>query len=222
MKILIADDHTLLADSLQTLLEANGYEVVATVANGVDALAAAERWLPEIALIDVEMPVMNGIEATRLITERCPETTVVMISGSDDEKLLFAALEAGARGFLLKDLEPSRLLTLIEGAARGELALSPRLVHHALIYLSRRGSHTDPDALTEREREVLRLMTEGTTSNRRLSKALHVSENTVKFHVRNILDKLHLHNRAQAVGYALRHQMVPLAGSALDPTDRQS
>jgi DNA-binding NarL/FixJ family response regulator len=137
---------------------------------------------------------------------------VVILTASDDDAHLFEAIKGGARGYLLKDLESKRFFELLEGVARDEPALTPTLAKKLLEEFARPrqrddGAH-DPDALTEREQEVLELMVEGVTSNRELARDLRVSENTVKFHVRNILDKLHLHNRAQAVAFALRSGLV--------------
>jgi DNA-binding NarL/FixJ family response regulator len=139
----------------------------------------------------------------------------VILTASTEDEDLFEALKAGAHGYLLKDLRAETFLELLDGALRGQPALTPELSRKVLRAFSRPGreAHKDPDALTERELEVLRLMAEGVTSNRQLALRLELSENTVKFHVRNILDKLHLHNRAQAVGYALRSKVVK-------PTDR--
>ena len=141
-----------------------------------------------------------------------PELKVVILTASMEDDDLFEALRAGAHGYLLKNLEADSFFDLLDRALAGEPALTPQLSRKVLQAFTRRETarpqHEDPDALTEREHEVLELMVEGVTSNRQLAKRLEVSENTVKFHVRNILDKLHLHNRAQAVGHALRRGMV--------------
>ena len=122
MKILIADDHEMLADSLRVLLEAHGHDVIATVGTGCDAVAIAEQHRPDLALLEVAMPEMNGIEATRKIAESSPSTTVVMVSGIDDRDVRSAAIDAGASGFVVKSLQPARLLPMIEAAARGRAA----------------------------------------------------------------------------------------------------
>jgi DNA-binding NarL/FixJ family response regulator len=207
MKILIADDHPMIVDSLRCLLEDHGHEVVATANNGATAVSAATSMKPDIALLDISMPVMNGIDATRKIIANAPGTKVVLLTGNDDERLFVTALDAGASGYLLKDLKPEKFVTLLESATDGDLVLSPKLTQRVLELLSR-SKQANPDALTEREQEVMRCMTEGITSNRKLASTLGVSENTVKFHVRNILDKLHVNSRAQAVGLALRNHLI--------------
>jgi DNA-binding NarL/FixJ family response regulator len=210
MRILIADDHALFRNSLRSLLEARDYEVVAEAGSGQDAVKLAWQHKPDLVLMDLTMPGMDGLAATRQLAAELPEIRVVILTASEDEAHLFEAVKAGAKGYLMKNLESDQFFQLLEGVSRGEPALGPALARRLLEEFAKgpRRSREDPDALTEREMEVLELMVKGTTSNRRLAKALGVSENTVKFHVRNILDKLHLHNRAQVVGYALRHRLV--------------
>jgi DNA-binding NarL/FixJ family response regulator len=167
--------------------------------------------------MDLSMPGLNGLAATRLISAEMPQVKVVVLTASDDDANLFEAIKSGAQGYLLKNLESKEFIALLEGVGRGEPALTPLLASKLLQEFARpprpaTESH-DPDALTDREREVLELLVHGVTSNRKLAKQLGVSENTVKFHVRNILDKLHLHNRAQVVGFALRHGMVAPPGN---------
>jgi DNA-binding NarL/FixJ family response regulator len=212
LRVLIADDHPLFRDGLQSLLIARGIEVVAEAANGREALELAWKHRPDVVLMDLMMPAMDGLEATRLLSAQLPDIKVVMLTVVDDDAKLFEAIKSGARGYLLKNLESDRFFELLEGVAHGEPALTPSLARKLLEEFARpterRREPEDPDALTEREREVLELMVDGVTSNRRLASRLGVSENTVKFHVRNILDKLHLHNRAQVVAFALRHKLV--------------
>jgi len=194
------------------LLEARGHEVVGEASDGRQAIEIAGRLRPDLVLMDLLMPVLNGIEATRQVTAQLPELKVVILTASMEDEDLFEALRAGAHGYLLKNLEADSFFDLLDRALAGEPALTPQLSRKVLQAFTKppatRPPHEDPDALTDREREVLELMVDGITSNRQLAKRLEVSENTVKFHVRNILDKLHLHNRAQAVSHALRHGMV--------------
>ncbi|MEP7011743.1 MAG: response regulator transcription factor [Acidobacteriota bacterium] len=212
MKILIADDHALFRDGLRSLLEARGYEVIGEAKNGREAIDLARSLRPSVVLMDLTMPEVDGLAATRAICAELPDVKVTVLTASDDDANLFEAIKSGAQGYLLKDLEANSFFALLEGLERGEPALSPALARKVLAELARPASShkeaEDPDALTEREREVLELMVSGVTSNRKLAKQLGVSENTVKFHVRNILDKLHVHNRAQVVGFALRKGMV--------------
>ena len=216
MKILIADDHALFRDSLRSLLEAHGLEVIGEARNGREAVELAKKLKPEVVLMDLSMPEMDGLSATKLISADQPEVKVVVLTASDEDAKLFEAIKSGAQGYLLKNLESEDFFSLLDGVNRGEPALTPALARKLLQEFARpaqpQATQHDPDALTDREREVLELLVNGITSNRKLAKQLGVSENTVKFHVRNILDKLHLHNRAQVVGFALRHGIVAASG----------
>ena len=215
MRILIADDHPLFRDGLRSLLQSQGHEVVAEARDGKQAIELAGRLRPDLVLMDVSMPEMDGVAATRELTAQHPDVKVVILTASEQNETLFDAIKAGAQGYLLKNLEAEEFFNLLDRASRGEPALTPTLARKLLQEFARPTAappsgeaQTDPDTLTDREREVLELMVEGVTSNRKLAKRLGLSENTVKFHVRNILDKLRLHSRAQAVGYAMRHKIV--------------
>jgi DNA-binding NarL/FixJ family response regulator len=216
MNILIADDHALFRDSLRSLLEARGLTVVGEARNGREAVELARKLEPDVVLMDLSMPEMDGLAATRLISADHPGVKVVVLTASEEDSKLFEAIKSGAQGYMLKNLESGEFFTLLEGIDRGEPALTPALARKLLQEFAKPpAAHTqnqDPDALTERELEVLELLVQGITSNRKLAKELGVSENTVKFHVRNILDKLHLHNRAQVVSYAIRNRIVESPG----------
>jgi DNA-binding NarL/FixJ family response regulator len=218
MRVLIADDHTLFRDSLRSLLASRGFEIVGEAREGREAVELARRLQPDVVLMDLAMPGLDGLAATRLISAEMPQVKVVVLTGSDEDANLFEAIKSGAQGYLLKNLESREFFALLAGVDRGEPALTPFLASKLLQEFARpprpAAEAHDPDALTDREREVLELLVRGVTSNRKLAKQLGVSENTVKFHVRNILDKLHLHNRAQVVGFALRHGMVSPPGQA--------
>jgi DNA-binding NarL/FixJ family response regulator len=211
MKLVIADDHALFRESLKALLEARGYTVLAEAKNGREAVALAHRHKPDVLLMDLAMPEVDGLSATRLIAADLPEVKVVILTASDDDQSLFEAVKSGAQGYLLKNLDAGDFFEQLDRVARGEPALTPALARKLMREFAKPApSRTeDPDALTERELDVLRCLVDGVTSNRKLADRLGVSENTVKFHVRNILDKLHLHNRAQVVAFALRHRIVP-------------
>ena len=217
MRILIADDHHLFRDGLRSLLSAQGHEVVGEAKNGKEAIELARKILPDIVLMDVSMPEMNGIDATRQLTTELPAVKVLILTASEDDANLFDAIKAGAQGYLLKNLEADDFFAMLDKASAGEPALTPALARRLLQEFAKPAPPVaekeeqrtiDEEALTPREREVLELMVEGVTSNRKLAKRLGLSENTVKFHVRNILDKLRVHDRAQVVGYALRKKMV--------------
>ena len=220
MRILIADDHALFRDGLRSLLTASGHEVIAEAKNGREAVQLAKQNRPELVLMDLSMPELDGLAATKLLTADLPEMKVIILTASDDDANLFEAIKSGAQGYLLKNLEADDFFSMLDKASRGEPALTPALARKLLQEFAKqpepaaaRATGEDPDALTSREREVLELMVEGVTSNRRLAKRLGLSENTVKFHVRNILDKLHVHNRAQVVAYALRNRIVEPGGT---------
>jgi DNA-binding NarL/FixJ family response regulator len=216
MRILVADDHALFRDSLASLLSSHRHEVIGQASNGREAVQLTMRLKPDLVLMDLQMPEMDGLEATRLICADAAGTKVVILTGADDDENLFEAIKSGAQGYLLKNLEADDFFTLLERVANGEPGLTPSLARKLLREFaspSRTDQRSDPDALTDREREVLELLVQGITTNRKLAKTLGVSENTVKFHVRNILDKLHLNNRAQVVSFALRHRLVPMPPS---------
>lgn len=211
MRVLIADDHALFRDGLRSLLDARGIEVVAEARNGREAVSLAREHLPEIVLMDLTMPEMTGLEATRLISADLPEVKVVVLTASEDDADLFEAIKSGAQGFLPKDIESARLFAMLDGVMRGEPALTPGLARKLLTEFAHPAPAAAPVAaalLTEREREVLELLVEGVTSNHDLADRLFISENTVKYHLRNILTKLHVQNRAQVIAYAVRNRLV--------------
>jgi DNA-binding NarL/FixJ family response regulator len=198
-------------DGLRSLLQARGHEVAGQAQNGREAVELARSLLPDLVLMDVSMPELGGVAATRAITEEMPAVKVIMLTASEEDETLFEAIKAGAQGYLLKNLEADEFFALLDRAAHGEPALNAHLARKLLVEFAKPSAQAgagDPDALTAREKEVLELMVQGVTSNRKLAKRLALSENTVKFHVRNILDKLRVHDRAQVVGYAFKHKMV--------------
>src|SRR6266536_1293096 len=218
MRVLIADDHPLFRDGLRSLLEARGIDVVAEARNGREAVEQAHRLAPDVVLMDLNMPELGGLEATRLISATQPAVKVVVLTASEDDADLFEAIKSGAQGYLFKNLDSAEFFALLEGVARGEPALTPGLARKLLGEFARPAAPTQPthadetQLLTDRESEVLNLLVQGITNNRELAELLEVSENTVKYHLRNILDKLHVQNRAQVVAYAVRHGMVEPRG----------
>jgi DNA-binding NarL/FixJ family response regulator len=217
VRILIADDHSLFRDGLRSLLLAQGHEVVGEARNGREAVLLAHEQHPDLVLMDLSMPELDGIGATRAILTDMPNVKVIILTASDEDANLFDAIKAGAQGYLLKNLEADDFFAMLDRASRGEPALTPALARRLLNEFAKPSAEAQSavqgEDLTAREREVLELMVEGITSNRKLAKRLGVSENTIKFHVRNILDKLRLHSRAQVVGYALRNRIVDSGGS---------
>ncbi|MHB1006096.1 MAG: response regulator [Chloroflexota bacterium] len=213
-KVLVVDDHPLFRGGLAKILAGKGVDVVGEAADGFEAVEAAERLRPDIVLMDLNMPRCGGLEATRMIGERLPDTRVVILTVSDLDEDLFAAIRAGADGYLLKNVDPDDLVHLLERIALGEApisgAIASRLLAEFAVRLKEPGEpHAVPPThvLTAREIEVLRCVASG-SSNREVAAALAISENTVKNHLRSILEKLHLANRVQAVAYAIRQGMV--------------
>ena len=214
MRILLADDHALFRDGVASLLGAWGHEVVGQAADGAAAIEMADRYEPDVVLMDVAMPGTGGLEATRRISAEHPRIAIVMLTASEDVEDLFAAIKAGARGYLLKNLESADLRGMLAAVARGEAAITPAIAARILTELARpeqappgASSRSDPDRLTERELDVLRLVVAG-LRNKEIAAALGISENTAKFHLRNILDKLHAQNRTEVVARAMREGLV--------------
>lgn len=213
MRVLIADDHGLFRDGLRSLLEARGVDVVGEARNGREAIDLVRKLRPDVVLMDLAMPEFNGLDATRLLTAEFPEVKVIVVTASEEDSSLFEAIKSGAQGYIFKNLEAPQFFELLEGVMRGEPALTPRLARKLLTEFARpaqAGTQRErhPDELTVREYDVLHLLVQGVTSNRDLAERLVISENTVKYHLRNILDKLHLQNRAQVIAYAVRHGLV--------------
>lgn len=212
MRVVIADDHALFRDGLRSLLEAQAIEVLAEARNGNEAVELARLHRPEIVLMDLNMPQVDGLAATRLISVEMPDVRVVVLTASDDDADLFEAVKSGAQGYLQKSLEAEEREEFLEGVLKDEPALTPVLARKVLGEFIRAPQEPAPQPfgspLTEREQDVLELLVSGVTSNRDLADKLFISENTVKYHLRNILDKLHLNNRAQVVAFAVRHGLV--------------
>ncbi|MBI3931122.1 MAG: response regulator transcription factor [Chloroflexi bacterium] len=216
-RVLIVDDHDLFRDGIASLLRARGYEVVGEASDGIEAVARAGELKPELILMDIRMPNMDGLEATRLIKADVPEAKVVMLTVSDEEEDLFEAIKSGASGYLLKNLKADIFFELIAGVASGEAPISPRMAARMLQEFSRNPNVSKPgevqyQSLTARETEVLRLVAAG-QGNREIAAELFITESTVKYHLRKILDKLHLKNRAQVIAYAARRGPGPGRGA---------
>lgn len=194
------------------LREEQGFDIVGEARDGREAIEKARELMPDLILMDVSMPHMNGIEATRRIKEELPYVKIVMLSASDEDSDLFEAVKNGAQGYLLKDMEPGELFDMVRGSFRGEAPISRRTARKILGELSRhplppRGGHPFQEKLSPREQEVLEHLTKGQT-NKEIASSLGISENTVKNHLKNILEKLHLKNRVEAAAYAFREGLA--------------
>jgi DNA-binding NarL/FixJ family response regulator len=216
IRVLVADDQRLVRDGIASLLSIqDGIEVVGTASNGEEAVEQALAQKPEVALMDIRMPIMDGVEATRRIKRELPECQVLMLTTFDDEEYVLDALSAGACGYLLKDIPANDLASAIKAAYQGIYQLDPGVAGKMLLALSAdRGRaepaiavpHTTAD-LSAREVEVLRLIAKG-ASNREIAEHLVISEGTVKNHISNILNRLGLRDRTQAAIYARDHELL--------------
>ena len=213
LRVLLVDDHVLFRKGVRALLSAReGVEVVGEAGDGIEAVNRARETVPDVILMDVHIPRCDGLEAVRAIKREMPHTKIVMLTVADDDETLFQAIKSGAHGYLLKKLEPQQLFDMLGAVSRGEAALSPAMMAKVLDEFQRpRKGGEEPgeirEELTPREVEVLEQVVKGAT-NREIATALSITENTVKIHLRNILEKLHLQNRIQAAVYAVREGLV--------------
>jgi two-component system NarL family response regulator len=215
-RVLVVDDKELFRQGLVNLLESRSeVQVVGQAANGLEALEQARRLVPEVILMDIDMPVCDGIRATVLIKKELPRINIIVLTLSEDDKNLYTAIKAGATGYLLKDVTLDELIKGILSVKRGEAVIFPSMAVKLLKEFSQR---FEPDegsgemlnetlGLSEREREVLNLIAAGAT-NREIAHRLVIAENTAKVHVRNVLDKLHVRNRQQAVALAIKEGLA--------------
>jgi two-component system response regulator NreC len=212
LRILLADDHTLVRQGLRKLIEARPeWEVVAEAGNGRDAVRAALELTPHVAIIDIAMPQLNGIEATRQIVRRAPEVRVLVLSMYADEDYVTQVMKAGAAGYLLKDSADTDLTQAVIAVAQGKSFFSPAIAKTMLDeyvrHLAERGITDRYDALSEREREVFQLIAEG-RSNKQVAELLYLSVSTVETHRAHIMEKLDVHNAAELVLYAVRKGVI--------------
>ena len=210
IRILVVDDHPLFRRGVVATLNAQpDMQVVGEASNGYEALERVRELVPDLILMDIQMPDCDGLEATRLIMDEMPYARIVMLTVSDDDQCLFEAIKAGAQGFLLKNLEPEDLAEMVWGVFRGEAPISRTTASRILREFGRqaRGENISLADLSAREREVLGLVAQG-LSNQEIAQSLTVSVHTVKNHLRNVLDKLHLENRVQAAVFAVRQGLI--------------
>jgi two-component system nitrate/nitrite response regulator NarL len=213
LRILLVDDHVLFRKGLARLLDAQpDFEVVGEAADGAEAIQRVQALRPDVVLMDLRMPVCDGLEATREIKRDHPSVRVVMLTVSEDDQDFFAAIRCGADGYLVKDMRPEGLFRELRGLANGEAPISKAMTGKMLRQLALGGRPAVPaapvDVLSDREREVLALVAEG-MPNAEIAAELGVAVNTVRNHVRSILEKLGLRNRVQAAVYAVRAGLLP-------------
>jgi DNA-binding NarL/FixJ family response regulator len=213
IRVLIADDQSLFREGLRTVLGAQGLDVVGEASDGQEAVRLAEQLRPEVVLMDLRMPVLDGIAATRRLRAEQPEVRVLALTTFDDDEDVFAALRAGAVGYLLKDVSSARLVEAVQAAARGESVLQPSVAAKVVARFAQLPDATPAERpqplvvpLSDRELEVLRLLADGRT-NREIAAELFLAEGTVKNHVTNVLSKLGARDRTQA---ALRARALGL------------
>ncbi|MBD2847732.1 response regulator transcription factor [Paenibacillus sp. IB182496] len=202
-RVVVIDDSAHAREGMRTILEMDPlFEVVAEGRDGQDAMALTEQWMPDLILMDIQMPGMDGLEATKRLKDRYPYIKIVMVTVSDDIAHLFEALKKGAQGYLLKNLNPGAWHEYLRAVALDEAPLTRELAYRILDEFAPRAKHA-PSAspLTQREHEILGLVAKG-LYNRDIAETLEISEHTVKNHLKNILHKLHLENRVQLARYA--------------------
>ncbi len=214
MRILLVDDHPLFLEGLKNLLTIRGNEVVGTARDGFEALEEARALKPEVILMDIQMPRLNGLAATRLIKTENPKVKIVMLTMSENDEDLFEAIKSGACGYLLKTEESDKFFELLSGLMRGEVPLSPGLASRVLEEFARQGgavgSVEQPvekeKALTPRQMEVLILVAQGLTY-KEVGAKLFLAEHTIKYHMGEIIERLHMENRQQVIEYARRMKL---------------
>ncbi|HEY7438758.1 MAG TPA: response regulator transcription factor [Acidimicrobiia bacterium] len=216
IRVLIVDDHALFRRGLDLVLSGeHDIDIVGEAADGIEAVQRAEELLPDVVLMDVRMPRASGIEAAHTIRTAHPETRVIMLTVSDDAQDLFAAVKAGANGYLLKEVSIEEVADAVRAVTLGQSLISPSMASKLLDEFNRMAAGAEErhrqvaPRLTDRELEVVRAAARGAT-NREIAKELGIAENTVKNHIRNVLEKLHLHSRMEAVMYAVRERLLDL------------
>ena len=211
IRILIVDDHAIVREGQRALIDTEpGMEVVGEAKDGVEAVALADSLQPDVILLDLHMPRKDGIEAIGEIRTDNPEARILVLTSFTEDEKVYAAIKAGAMGYILKDSSPQEILSAIREVHRGEMPMTPSIAKKLMHELQRTSNLTPTqDPLTAREVEILKLVAQG-LSNQEIAEGLVISERTVRTHVTNILSKLHLANRTQAALYALREGLADL------------
>ncbi len=215
IKVLVVDDHALFRRGIAAVLaNQEGLEVVGEAADGLEAIQKAKEIAPDVILMDLNMPRCSGLEATQALQTEMPQVNILVLTVSDDESDLFAAIKFGARGYILKNTEPEELIHAISHIAQGEVIVSPVMATKLLAEFKDLTAGAERESIKEvntvlspREGEVLQQVAQGAT-NKEIGDSLFISENTVKTHLRSIMEKLHLANRSQAAAYAVKRGLV--------------
>ena len=210
VNILIVDDHTLFRTGVRKMLEAEeDMHVVGEAATGVEALEQARALMPDVILMDIKMPDLDGVQAARTLHREMPHVGIIFVTMFEDDEFIFKGLQAGGRGYILKDADPDTMLRAIRAVAHGESLLGSTVAQKVMRQFSALPGKQAPlvDDLTPREIEVLKLIAEG-RSNSEIAEELIISEKTVKNHINNIFSKLHIYDRSQAILYAIRKGLV--------------
>jgi len=213
IKVVVADDHTILRQGIKALLDnQEGIEVVGEAKDGREAIKTIEELLPDVILMDIAMPGLNGLEATRRIKKKFPKTKVVVLTMHANEEYIFQILNAGADGYLVKETAFQDLISAINAVHKGGAFMSPSISKKVMTDYIQRAQGEEKvgfDTLTTREREILQLVAEG-NSNKKIAEALFISPKTVETHRAHIMDKLNIHDRAGLIKYAIRKGMINL------------
>jgi len=211
IRIVIVEDHTIVREGLRPLLEGRGVEVIGEAGDGLEAVGIVRELAPQVVIMDVALPRLGGIEATRRIVKGNPDMKVIMLTIHDEPQFVFKSLEAGAKGYLVKEAPLEELMTAIKAVMRGETYLSsnfPPSLIESYVKMAKRGKKADEfSQLTRREREILQHIAEGRTSPQ-IAKALFISKKTVENHRANIMEKLDIHDTAGLVRYAIKIKLV--------------
>ena len=210
IKVMVVDDHPLVRHGMKTVFEAyDDIDLVAEAENGKEALEMCEKYKPDIVIMDMVMPILDGAEATSLLVKRFPDIKVIALTSFNDKDLIKKSLKAGAVNFLLKNISGAKLVKTIKDVYKGKYVLSP---HATKILLTELREKTDDDVkLTKREKEILTLIVEG-LSNKEIARRLFLSNSTIQFHVSNLLSKLGVSKRTEAAYLALKQKLVELPG----------
>lgn len=212
VRVLIADDHAIVREGLRTILGfQEGIEVVGEASDGLEAVDLAQRLLPNVVLMDIRMSKLDGVEATRRIKAQNPQIGVIVLTNYDDDRYVFEGIEAGASGYLLKDISSDDLSEAIHRVARGESLMAPSVLRKVLDEFAHRAEERElsHEALTPRELEVLQALAGG-LKNEEIAKELFITEKTVKSHLGSIFSKLGVHDRSQAILYAIKRKLVDI------------